>query len=491
MQVDKKYLLTMLIVILAAFLFQLDTSIVNISLPAIAGFYKVSTSEISYVIAAYLLIVNSTMLLFGKLSDRKGTKPVFVAGSGLFIVGSLLCGFSLNHYMLIGARCIQGLGGSIILTSAYTIISRFIPADMRGKAFGVLGTASALGLTLGAPMGGLITGFFSWQWIFLVQVPVAAFALILAAHVLPAKKDEKEQLKGLNQFDLPGAVLSFSGLLALVFCLSMWQELGPGSPAIIAGFIASPVLMLIFIVWESRHPDPILHLKIFSSRVFSLNLTSRFLCAIHQGGNFFLMPFYLISLKGLHTGYASLIIAIYSAVFTLVSPIGGILAGKYKSSALCAVSMALAIVSTAGFMMTLHLNGLIHVVIFLSLIAASFAIYYPPNNRLSLDSAPQDSKGVASGVISTIWTLGLLLGVSLFESVFNMCIPHNTVNALTAGSISPEALARGFRYAYSIGALSCLGAAACSMAIVVGQRGESSQQEAQALPATESQISTG
>ncbi len=464
-------------VILAAFLFQLDTSIVNISLPAIAGYYKVSTSAVSYVVLAYLLMVNSTMLLFGKLSDGIGTRPVFLAGSGLFIVGSLLCGLSSTFYMLVVSRCIQGLGGSIILTSAYAVISRFIPAGSSGKAFGILSTASALGLTLGAPIGGLITGLLSWQWIFLIQVPVGVLALATAAHAIPAETREGTRQGSGRHFDLPGAVMSFSGLLALVFFLSMWQELGLSSPLIIGSLIASPVIISIFIVWERKHPNPLVYLKIFENRLFSYSMISRFLSAIPQGGNFFLIPFYLISLKGLRTEHASLIIAIYSVVLMLTSPVGGTLSEKRNTSMLCAMSMLLAMISCTFFIVTLPLNGLINVIIFLMMLAASFGIYYPSNNRMIMGSVPQDSKGIASGIMATIWTLGLLFGVSLFESVFNTYVPHDSVNALTGGCASTETLARGFRNAYFLGAFCCLGTFLCSMITVFHTQEHNSTQK--------------
>lgn len=459
MQRSKNHHLLIVTIAIAAFLFQLDASIVNISAPSIARYFKVSTSEVSLVILAYLLVVNSTMILFGKLSDRAGIRPVFLAGSGIFAAGSLLCGFSVNVYMLIASRCIQGLGGSVLLTSAFSIIAKFIPGENTGSAFGILSTASALGLTLGAPIGGFITGLYSWQWIFWIQVPLGLAAMICAAGVIP-REDNRENSDE-SHFDIPGALLSFMGLVGLVFSLSMGQELGWTSLPILMSFVMSLVLLSAFILREKRCPNPLLRLSIFRNQKFTVNTVSRFLSAISQGGNLFLLPFYLELLKGLQTGQASLIVAIYSVVLMLTAPLGGSMSQKRGPAFLCSIAMLSASIACAAFAITLQINGLFSVVAFLILLAASFGIFYPSNNRMILEAVPQDMKGTASGVMTTFWTLGLLLGVSFYETIMSGLAQHTNVNELAQGirtGSSLASLSRGFSYAYILGALSCAGA---------------------------------
>lgn len=453
---DRSYSRILLAVLPAVFLYQFDTSVVTISLPSIAGFFDVSTSEISYVVLAYLLVVTGTMLLFGKLTDRLGSKRVFVAGLGIYVLGSLLCGVSSGLYMLIASRCVQGLGGSIFYTSTYAVVSRFIPPERVGRAFGLSATISALGITLGSPIGGLLTSHLSWQWIFLVQAPIGLLIIAAATRVIPCERAGRPG--AWKQFDYPGALMSLVGLLGIIYALSMWQELGLSSPIILGSVIASPIILIIFILWEKNHPEPLLHPGIFKNRALSCSLSSRFLCSFMEGGSQFLMPFFLIHLKDLRTEQASLIISMSAMVCMLTAPVCGILLEKRRASAVCSLSMLLASVSCSWFIFTIPGEGLRDVIIFLAILAASFGFYYPANNKMIMMAAPQDSKGIASGLMALMWVFGSMIGVSVFESTFNIFVPHDSVLAFSDKEMYTEILTRGFYYAYLIGILGCLGA---------------------------------
>jgi MFS family permease len=192
----------------AVFMVRLDGYIVVISLPTLARYFQVGTSEVSWVIIPYLLIMTGSTLIFGKLVDRIGLKKIFVWGYGLFTLGSLLCGLSPTIYLLDTARGVQGAGGAMMITSGMASIPHYLPVNIAGWAFGICSLANSLGIMVGAPLGGLITGYLTWHWIFLINVPVGIAAIVIVKRHLPADQNHPSLTAG-RPFDVSGSILSF------------------------------------------------------------------------------------------------------------------------------------------------------------------------------------------------------------------------------------------------------------------------------------------
>ena len=456
----RKYLWLLFSIVFAGFIYQLDSCIVNISMPTLARDFRVGTNDISFVVLSYLLVVSSTLLLFGKLADRIGARKVFLWGYVVFTAGTLLCGVSPSLPILLLSRCVQGLGGSMLLTSAFAGVSRFMPPEVTGWAFGILSTASGLGLALGGPMGGFISSLVSWRWIFLVQVPFGIVATFVAWKVIPRESSVAQgsvEGEARPPFDIPGAVLSFLGLLAVVYALSMGQEKGWMSPGIVFCFIFSAASLSALILWERRCPDPLLHLNLFKNLEFTFPILGRFFASLASGGILFLLPFYLELIKNLDTGRSGLMISIYSIILVAIAPLSGRISDKCPPRLMSALAMLSASASGLVFAFTLPFAGLFWVTLFLCWAALSYGFFYPPNNLLIMRAVPCSELGIASGIMAATWTLGLSLGVSAFESVFSAGMAAAGVPAGThifAGASLP-ALLSGFGYAYGFGAMIC------------------------------------
>ena len=277
-------------VAVAIFMARLDISIVNISLPSIAGSFHADTGAVAWVAMGYLLFSCGCMLVVGRVADDLSPRLLFVLGYAVFTIASLLCGLAGSLAMLIVFRCVQGVGGAVLVILAYTAVARYLPAQRAGGAMGLLATSGALGIALGSPLGGLLTEQLSWRWVFLVNVPVGVIAVVLALRVVPR---QAARTGPPARLDYAGAILSFVAVAALVTALSLGEEAGWGSAVIIALFALCAVTGVLFVVRQSRAADPLVAPSLLRDRRFLLAVTTTVCGCILMGGNGFLMPFYL------------------------------------------------------------------------------------------------------------------------------------------------------------------------------------------------------
>jgi len=437
----------------AAFMSKLDSSIVNISLPTVSRYFDVTPGEASWVILGYLLTQTTTMMIFGKLGDDIGLKRTFIGGYIIFTIGSVLCGLAGSLGTLIAFRCIQGLGGAMLITSAFAMVPRLLPRDVLGSAFGIIGTSAGLGVIVGAPVGGLLTGFLSWRWVFLINLPVGALAIFIAQKVIREKSGhEKDILRRLKEFDIVGMLASFAGLLALVYGLNTGEESGWASSSTITCLAAAVILLPLFLVWEKRHANPLLDLALFSSARFAFANVAAFMAFMLMSGSGFLMPFYLELTKNLETAQAGLVIMIFSVVYMVAGPFAGKLSDKMDPGILCALAMISAAACSLVFVFTLPNPGLVFAVIFLVWLALSFGLFISPNNSQAMKLAPRSEQGIAAGVFNTITSLGLVFGVTLFETIFSHSLPGRAAGAAIRSAPGPSLIA-GFQDAYVLGGL--------------------------------------
>jgi EmrB/QacA subfamily drug resistance transporter len=459
--VDKdKYRWIVISAAFAAFMSTLDSYIVNISLPTIAKYFHVGVDKASLITLSFLIFSTSTLLLVGKLVDIMGVRRVFIAGYAIFTVGSLFCGIPPSLAMLIAARCLQGIGGAMIVNAGYSSISRFLPREITGWGFSILSIAASLGITTGAPLGGFITGFFSWRWIFLINVPIGIIAIILAHKVIPQTGPSGETAQGEKKgFDFFGAVLSLVGLSLLVYGLNSGKEHGWTSVTLISLLLASAAVLVFFVVWERGQAEPLLDLKLLGNSGFALASVATLLAYMFMSGNAFLLPFYLETLKELNSEKAGMVLMIWSIAYMVTNFLSGRLSDKISSSILCSSAMISAAMSALFFVVTIKQSGLTMLTIFLVWMAVSYAMFIAPNNKYVLGMAQQGEQGMASGIYNTMSRLGLVLGVCIFQALFSQGFPHHPETGIHVHSVIPsETLLRGFSHAYTAAIIVCVGA---------------------------------
>jgi EmrB/QacA subfamily drug resistance transporter len=403
------------LLVTAQFMVILDVAIVNVALPTIGPDLGFSRSGLQWVVSAYAIVFGGTLLLGGRLADLVGRRRVFVGGLLLFALASLLCGFAWSAGALVAFRALQGLAGAVLAPAALSLLmTSFAEGPERNRALGIYGAASGSGAAVGVLLGGLITSYVGWSWIFFLNVPVGVGAALLAPRILRESRGEL----GHKHFDVAGAATVTSGLMLLVYALTDggWIE-----------YALSALLLGAFIVIELRSRWPLLPLRLF--RLRALSTANGIMAALGAltFGEFFLLTLYLQGV--LH----------YSAVET------GLAFSAFAGSVVVASNLAQRVVARIGVRQTLTLG--------LALSAASVAyltrlpiradyfgdlfpafivggtglgLSFVPVTISSLQGIGRSDAGVASGLINTSRQIGGAVGLAAVTAIAATSTGHVT-----------------------------------------------------------------
>lgn len=402
---------------LMLFLINLDITVVTLALATIAKDLHTSLVDIQWVLNSYLL---STMIFFiigGKLSDIYGRKFIFLIGTFIFGISSLLIGTTSNFTFLIIGRFIQGIGFAFTISLALLMITSRFPARQRGLALGLAITLTGLGQALGPTIGGIILQELNWHWIFLLNVPfsIVSFCIIFFA----LKKDIA--VKRGEKIDITGAILLGIALSLLLLTFDTLSGLRFNLKLFIVGLVISFCLLLIFYWKERRTRFPLIDFKLFGIRDYTLTTFIRFLFMYTYGNFLLFVPLYLQNILGYSPLISGLILLIYSALFGICSPLAGIwcdLVGGYKSPIFSAclfgllsfILFALITVNTSIYLIAFGLlfYGICTGVMVLSSVNAT------------ISSLPVRSVGEGFGMFFTIAFLGTSLGVAISGAHMNL-----------------------------------------------------------------------
>src|SRR5437870_3815400 len=244
----------------------LDVAIVNVALPSIKTDLNFSSANLQWVISAYAILFGGTLLLGGRLADLLGRRRIFMSGLALFAVSSLLCGLAWSEGSLIAFRALQGLGGALLAPAALSLLMTiFAEGHERNLALGIYGAASGSGAAAGVLLGGLLTSYLNWSWIFFINVPVGVAAIALAPMLLRESRADLAH----RHFDVPGAASITAGLMLLVYGLTRATSDGWGSATTLALLSGAAALVLAFVGIELRSRSPLLPLRIFRRRTLT------------------------------------------------------------------------------------------------------------------------------------------------------------------------------------------------------------------------------
>lgn len=444
------------------FMSKLDDYIVSIALPVIASHFDINTDQASRIILVYLIAITSTLLIIGKIGDRFGFKLVTMSGFVIFTISSALCGFATSPNELIIFRLFQGIGASILLVMSQAIIGYYIPpGPLRGKAFSFLVAASALGMTMGPTIGGIITQYLSWNWIFWVNIPAGIIAVALILLYLPDDSSKgKETNYKKTPFDITGSFFIFISLSSLVFALNMAKEMGWGSHIIIISFIIFVLFFVLFIIRQIKCSYPLIEVSIFKNYNFTLGVLANNIAFMLIAGNLFLIPFYLRLIKLLDPAKSGLLLMIYPLFFMITTVCVSKIIDKYSHRTLVFVGLAIASSGWLLFAFSLRIEDIHYVILYMALMGAGFGLFFSPNERYLMDLVPKEKAGEASGIIRNSNNLGMVMGICIFELIYAHSIPAHSTGlkntSLELVKAMPGFQLTGFHYVYITGACLCV-----------------------------------
>lgn len=409
------------------FLVNIDVTIVNLALATIAKDLHTTLAQTQWIINSYLLTTIVFFIIGGKLSDIFGHKKIFLLGTIFFTLASLLAGISTNFIFLIIARLLQGVGFAFTLGLALLMSANAFPITQRGFVLGLSVTITGLGLAVGPTLGGLILATLNWQWIFLINVPIATLSFVLIFKFYQSQETTTKD----KSMDYLGAILfGIATTLLLLTCNTLVNH-PVNLKLFLTGITLSCLIFMVFFWNEIKTKSPLIDFKLFTRRDYTLSIVIRFLFMYIYGTFLFFIPLYLQNILG-HTALISgLMLLIYSAVFAICSPFSGIWCDRagYKTPIIFGAfaSLAAYLLLTAINLPTLW--GLTLILIGFICFGISGGILLPSTVNSTISSLPKIHAGEGIGAFFTVAFIGTSLGVAFSGAQINYISTHHLINS--------------------------------------------------------------
>ena len=410
--------LVLLVLTTGFFMILLDTTIVNVAIPAMSTGLNATLDQILWVINAYLLVYTVLLITAGRLGDLFGQRNLFATGLFIFTIASALCGLAQNSEQLIAARILQGTGGALLTPQTLAIITSIFPPERRGAAFGIWGGVAGLATLAGPTAGGAIITYIDWRWIFYINVPIGILALVATFLIVPDLRPGRR-----HGWDVLGIIMATAGLFAIVFGLIEGQKYSWGQvdsfgvtiPEVIGGGAA---LIVLFLLWERFQKEPLLPLNLFANRNFAV--ANWIAAAISFGIISMFLPFtiYLQSARGFSALVAGLTMAPMSLTSMFIAPFAGRFADKVGGKYILTAGISLFTIGMASIALvagpdSTWINFLVPAII----AGAGMGMTFAPMTTVAMRNIEPRIAGSASAVLNTIRQLGAVVGSAVVGAV--------------------------------------------------------------------------
>jgi EmrB/QacA subfamily drug resistance transporter len=450
----------LVLICMAQFMVVLDATVTNVALPSIQKDLGLSEANLQWIINAYTLVFGGFLLLGGRLGDLLGRKRLFMIGLVIFTFASLMNGLANSEGMLIGFRALQGLGAALISPAALSIISTtFEEGAERAKALAVWAAIAIGGAAFGLILGGALTQWFSWPWIFFVNVPVGIVVFLLSMRLVPESRDEHAP----GHYDIAGAVTVTGGLMSLVYAIVHAETGGWTSTITIGFFVLSALLLASFVVIEMRSTAPLVRLSIFRIRSLTTANITMFLAMSAMFAMFFFNTLYIQRVLGygpLKAGFAFLP---FTAGIMVSAGLASALAPRIGVRPVAAVGMLL---SAAGLLLMTQIpvdgSYLANVLPAMILTSLGMGAVFMPLTLVATTGLDDSDQGLASGLFNTSQQIGGALGLAVLSTI----AAGRTKSAVSSGASQAEALVHGFHWAYAGAAVIVLAALVVMLAML-------------------------
>jgi EmrB/QacA subfamily drug resistance transporter len=395
------------------FMASLDNLVMTNALPVIHEELGATVEQLQWFVNAYTLSFASFILMAVALGDRFGRRTVFVIGIAVFTLASVFAGFSTDPGQLIAARAVQGLGGAALMPLSLTLLAGSVPARLRPLAIGIWGGVSGLGVALGPLIGGAVVEGWNWQAIFWINVPVGILSVPLALLALPNSFGAKLRA------DVVGLVLAGVGVLGVVFGIVRGNDAGWSSFQVLGSLIGGGALLVAFVIWESRSPAPLLPLRLFRDRSFSISNIVAFGFSFGMFGAVFILIQFLQVVQGATPLQAAFETTPWTMAPMIIAPLAGLVAPRVGTRLLIIVGLAAQSIAlfwlASGLSATETYSDMVGPFI---LAGIGMGLVFAPISTAVLASMSEKDHAKASGANSTIREIGVALGVAVLTAVF-------------------------------------------------------------------------
>ena len=434
---DRKWLV-LAVVGAAFFMTILDVAIVTVAIPSIQDDLKIAESTVQWTLTAYAITFGGFLLLGGRMADLLGRRIIFVSGLTLFTLASLACGLANSAGVLIGARAVQGIGAAIISPAALSIVTTtFSEGRDRNKALGIWGALGGSGAAVGVLLGGILTKYLGWEWIFFVNIPVGATVLALTYPIVPESKADL----GHRRFDAAGAVSVTAGLALFIYAISKAPDVGWATGRTIGLIGVSIAILAAFVVWESRTTAPLVPFSIFRIRTLTAANVVGFMLGAVIYANFFILTLYVQGILGwsaLETGITFLATAGTAVIWAGVAQF---LVTKVGPRPIMTLGLVILAVSVLGYT-RLPVDGsywpdLLPIYL---VFAVGMVFGFVPVSIAAFIGVPGEHAGLASGLMNTSQQIGGAFGVAVTATIFT--------SQAKSGDFTPSAFTSGYHWAF-------------------------------------------
>ena len=444
--ISRKWL-ALAVIVAAQFMVVLDIAIVNVALPAIQTDLHFAPADLQWVISAYAILFGGALLLGGRLADIFGRRRVLIAGVALFAASSLLCGLSWSEGSLIAARALQGLGGALMAPAALSILmTTFAEGAERNRALGIWGAASGSGGAAGVLLGGFLTSYLGWTWVFFINVPIGLAVIASIPFVL----DESRGGHDHRHFDVRGAVSVTSGVMLLVYAMTRATQDGWTGTPVLALLGVSAALLAGFVAIELRSPAPLLPMRIFRLRTLSAANATAVVIGTITFSQFFLLTLYMQEVLGYSALQSGAAFVAVTLTIIVASNVAQRLVTRYGVRSILTAGLLLQ-AAALTLLTRVPVDGHYMANLFPAFIidGVGMALSFVPVTIAGLTGVQRSDAGVASGLINTSRQVGGAVGLAAVT----------TIATSYAGTGSPAAIADGLVHGFQVGFLVLTGLA--------------------------------
>jgi EmrB/QacA subfamily drug resistance transporter len=440
-QVNRGILLA--VILISSFFNPFMGSAVNIALPSIGKELSMNAVSLSWIAMSFLLFSAVMLVPFGKLSDIVGRRKMLLFGNVFFTIATLLCAFSGSSFMLIAARCIQGIGSAMILSSGMAIIISAFPPEKRGSIIGLNTTAVYVGLSAAPLLGGVLTQSFGWQSLFYIN---AVAGVLIIAGILWGVRAEWAEARN-ERFDISGSLIYIASMSMLMYGFSQL----PGKLAIILTMTGS-IGLIYFVALELRIKVPVLDIRLFrENRIFAFSNLAALINYAATFGITFVLSLYLQQVKGLNPRDAGLILITQPVIMAIVASVSGRLSDRIDSRILASLGMAIIV---AGLVLLIFLTTRTspsYLFITLLILGFGFGLFSSPNTNSVMSSVEKRYLGTASATLGTMRLTGQMFSMAIAAMAIHLFIGDA---AITQANI--PSFMQSIRVVFTVFAVLCL-----------------------------------